>query len=303
MKKSLLIFSFLVASFFAQAQNLQLSLSFDNNLTDLAKGRSVSAVNSPGYGTDALGMANSALLLTGTEYLRVDPNFITGTGSYSVSLWFQPSQLSGYNYILNSGGSNDNAGFLIATYNNSVLVTYRTSTATFNNTVGTIPFTLQTNSWYHVAGVYNAAEETLKAYINGSLVGSFTATAGTNGPGFDLLYIGVQGNSLQGFYHGKLDELYVYDKALTPNEIEVLSEALVTGVDAADQASAAPCLVSHQRASETFFIASGAQVLDLNGVKVPSLSMQQESASYKLNAGLYLLVDATKGCKTKLVVH
>ncbi|MEK7560853.1 MAG: LamG domain-containing protein [Patescibacteria group bacterium] len=83
--------------------------------------------------------------------------------------------------------------------------------------------TLALNSWYHVVGVYNAATLTLDIYINGSinngtLVGSVPASVYNSTNDFS---IGRTENSA-GFFDGLIDDVRVYNRALSADEIKRL---------------------------------------------------------------------------------
>lgn len=81
---------------------------------------------------------------------------------------------------------------------------------------------LVTGRWYHVTGVYNAAAKTLNVYLNGELdngclVGDVTGRQRISGLN---LYVGRRGNA-DGFeFAGLIDDVKIYSRALTQNEIE-----------------------------------------------------------------------------------
>ena len=78
---------------------------------------------------------------------------------------------------------------------------------------------LDTDQWYHVLGVYNG--DTIEVYINGEL----KATSGLHSG--DILYppnafltIGIYKDDNEHFPHkGKIDEVRLYEKALTEDEV------------------------------------------------------------------------------------
>jgi hypothetical protein len=73
------------------------------------------------------------------------------------------------------------------------------------------------NAWNHVAGTYDG--ETLKIYINGNLEGENTAPSGPIDSQPTPLYIGhVQGTN--NYFYGKIDEVAIYNRALTGDEIQ-----------------------------------------------------------------------------------
>ena len=77
------------------------------------------------------------------------------------------------------------------------------------------------NTWYHVAGVYNAVNQTLDIYVNGLLdngVLSGTVPAMQNSPASINVNIGRRSG---GFYFaGTIDEVRVYNRALSQTEIQ-----------------------------------------------------------------------------------
>jgi len=77
------------------------------------------------------------------------------------------------------------------------------------------------NTWYHVAGVYDAGARTLDLYVNGALdngVLSGTVPAAQVIPG-----VNVNLGRRTGGYHfnGRIDDVRIYDRALTAAELQV----------------------------------------------------------------------------------
>lgn len=84
------------------------------------------------------------------------------------------------------------------------------------------------NRWYHVVGVIDASEESMKIYINGEKVAEIydehlaSGIRDTNG---DLIIgndFGTSGS--MGPFKGVMDDLRIYDRALSEEEIEALAE-------------------------------------------------------------------------------
>src|SRR6185436_15339523 len=75
---------------------------------------------------------------------------------------------------------------------------------------------LPVNTWTHLAATYDGAR--LQLYVNGALVAS-RAVSGSYEVNANPLWIG--GNAVYGeHFQGRLDELRVYDRALTQAEIQ-----------------------------------------------------------------------------------
>ena len=84
---------------------------------------------------------------------------------------------------------------------------------------------LTANEWYHVVVTWDFDDMTSKMYINGDLVDSDDLSGDElpydTSAWQDDLYIGRPGAS-QRYFNGTLDEVRIYDAALSPEQIEVL---------------------------------------------------------------------------------
>lgn len=76
--------------------------------------------------------------------------------------------------------------------------------------------TIQSNTWYHVAMTYDGAS--LKLYVNGTLDGSVAATGAITST-TEPLRIGGPGSG-PWWFKGRVDEVSLYGRALSGNEIE-----------------------------------------------------------------------------------
>ncbi len=78
------------------------------------------------------------------------------------------------------------------------------------------------NTWYHLAGVYDAAARTLDIYVNGALDNG--VLRGTIPAAMTVPNINVNiGRRTGGFYFkGIIDEIHVYNRALSPAEIQAV---------------------------------------------------------------------------------
>lgn len=85
------------------------------------------------------------------------------------------------------------------------------------------------NEWIHIACVYDNVNNTKRIYINGVEDAMVTTDPNTTiGPTTHNTYIGARanaGNTAQETrFTGMLDEVRIYNKALTPGEVEFLSD-------------------------------------------------------------------------------
>jgi len=75
---------------------------------------------------------------------------------------------------------------------------------------------LEINRWQHIAVVYDSAY--LRLYLDGILRDSL-ATSGNLHLCDSAIYIGLDGYNQGNHYDGKIDEVKLYDRALSPQEI------------------------------------------------------------------------------------
>lgn len=94
-------------------------------------------------------------------------------------------------------------------------------------------FTPTTGVWYHIAYTFNNAEDAHKLYVDGVEVGSATTT---DEPEYETnphpLLIGaeLENNNLAFFHDGQIDEVQIYNRALSESELRAIFEAGADGV-------------------------------------------------------------------------
>jgi hypothetical protein len=83
---------------------------------------------------------------------------------------------------------------------------------------------VQTGKWYHVVGTYSAAQKSIRIYINGVLESTMLINGTTVNPSVLPLTMGCRHKSLGAYdryFHGSIDEVYVYDRALSQTEVSM----------------------------------------------------------------------------------
>ena len=79
--------------------------------------------------------------------------------------------------------------------------------------------TWQANRWYHAAFTWDGA--TFRIYIDGALEQTFTLPSGVSNT-YEGIVLAVRGNE-EFFFNGSLDEVRIYDRVLTPEEVRELA--------------------------------------------------------------------------------
>ena len=86
--------------------------------------------------------------------------------------------------------------------------------------------TITLGQWYHLTGVYSKTEETYTLYVNGASVDSATTSGTQDYSSIDDLGIGARLNpttTTTEFFDGLIDDVRIYNKALTAAEVKALA--------------------------------------------------------------------------------
>ena len=136
------------------------------------------------------------------------------TSGMTLEAWVRPSSLSGWRTVVMKQNSAGLAYGLYANDNDPWPALTVSIAGADRSSVGTAQLLL--NTWTHVAGTYDGA--TLRLYVNGVQVRSVPQT-GSMAVTTGVLRIG--GNSVWGeYFAGLIDEVRVYDRALSEAEIQ-----------------------------------------------------------------------------------
>jgi hypothetical protein len=137
------------------------------------------------------------------------------TSNLTLSAWIKPtSNSAGTRYDIVEKGCSS-ISYNLAQYG-SELRMFVDSSSNYKTSSGA---NLQTGTWYHVAGVYNAAAQTVTLFVNGKDVGgSVTGTIPSSiADGAEGLTVGDI--CVYNYFDGLIDEVKVYASALTPDQI------------------------------------------------------------------------------------
>lgn len=83
------------------------------------------------------------------------------------------------------------------------------------------------NTWYHVVGTYDmdlSTDESLKLYVDGELVDTNLDTGGILVNGVNDLYMGVHYQTKTNGFNGQIDDVKIYNRALSASEVKQLSQ-------------------------------------------------------------------------------
>jgi PKD repeat protein len=142
------------------------------------------------------------------------------TGPLTMTAWARPTTLGSWRQVLLKESASGLAYALYATNDSGNQPSAYYSIGGADRAV-VAPTALQAGTWTHLAATYDGSA--LRLYVNGTLVQSTPmsgAVAQSNGP------LRIGGNSVWGeWFSGLIDEVRVYDRALSPSEVVTDSES------------------------------------------------------------------------------
>lgn len=142
-----------------------------------------------------------------------------GTGSFTYALWvYVQSNVGRFDMPLEKGGQCAGCtGYDMELGSDSWAVNVSDGMTITTVEISPVPLLHQ---WVHLVGVRNAATGLILTYLNGTLQHTESAPSGSVSNGQDLTF-GSQ-NGTADFFHGIIDEVRIYNRALTAEEVEHL---------------------------------------------------------------------------------
>jgi GH43 family beta-xylosidase len=198
----------------------------DNNLNDSSgNGRNGTGSGSPTFTT---GKFNQAINLNGTSQFVTAPNSVNTTGSFSVSAWVRLTSLTGYRTIASQDG-NTISGFYLQ-YHQAAGNKFAFAMKASDSDSSTLTEALSTsspatNTWYHVVGVRNKANNTILLYVNGVLQQTLAYSAAWNATGSTIIGAAKFSGNRVDRLQGQIDSVRIYNRALTAAEVTTLFNA------------------------------------------------------------------------------
>lgn len=159
---------------------------------------------------DGINTSNTAVSLAGGE-IRVSSPAFGFSGNISVEAWVYVDSTVNQAIFHHWDGQ----GLSLEILNNKLMWYLSTSVEGDVNITATTNF--PTGQWVHVAGVWDGSQ--LNAYINGSIINTPATATGTRVLSENIFTIGGRSDGNGGPLLGKIDEVAVYNSALSQAEI------------------------------------------------------------------------------------
>lgn len=139
------------------------------------------------------------------------------TEAISISVWVHPANWNGSPRVLQKG--DDDIQYSLRAEDGQLRFVLRLDSGVAMVS-GPLP---ETNRWTHLAGTYDGRE--LRLYQDGSAVAMMTAI-GTIADPFTALTVGARSQNAPeaDFFAGRIDDVIIYERALSAAEVRLLSE-------------------------------------------------------------------------------
>jgi len=205
--------------------NLVLYYKFENNAVDSSgKGINGTATGSPGY---ASGVFGQAISLNGSNYVNCGKPALLNFAlqNWSICAWVKTAQTDKGTVFANGGDETGGIRYAVCVGEITAGAVTVTTDDDVTKVQATGVTTVNDNQWHHVVGLRKRAE--LLVYVDGVLDASNTLPASydLSGTSQHNAYVGAitdhtdaTGNTLEKFYNGLIDDLRIYNYALSDPE-------------------------------------------------------------------------------------
>jgi hypothetical protein len=166
---------------------------------------------------------NSSMLFNGAdEFFNTTGLSVAGYSAVSISAWVNFSSMNPAGRIIYE--NTNSAAYVrialnITTANKLESELRLTSTGTNYTITGNTTLSTGVNDWYNVVLVYDSGS-TYKIYVNGSEDGTATAPTGSFISTASANSFRIGSGISQNYFDGKIDEVAIFDKALTADQIK-----------------------------------------------------------------------------------
>lgn len=209
--------------------------TFDGNANDSSGYGNDGIVHGATLTTDRFGNANSAYHFDGVDdYVRVpDDPVLDGMNSLTLSVWVKTDRVDRMTEVINKYGHGP--PHLDEAYNIGIdtggQVAFQYATAS-KYVIKITNYAIPIGEWHHAVGVYTGTHGAI--YIDSHLAAlsrNDSDSAGwVNSIANDLLIgCGEEGGNLKNLFEGSIDDIRIYNRALTADEIHDLYVVPVPG--------------------------------------------------------------------------
>ncbi len=198
---------------------------FNGNANDESGNNNNGVVNGATLTTDRFGNTGKAYSFDGLNtFIEVASNSsLQLTSNYTLNGWFNAnvffySSNADRSILSKVESTGWYGGYEVIIGGNTKDIAYAGNVGGNNFVVGSIGYAI--NTWYMFTVTFDGS--TIKLFMNGMLVNSKIVSGNLQTSNLPLLF-GRRGGSIQGKFDGKLDDVRIYNRALTQEEITYLA--------------------------------------------------------------------------------
>ncbi len=165
------------------------------------------------------------------DYINIpDGDTLDGFTNTTVALWINPSSLSGSQQLVNKYEPTGDQRSYTLVFENSGIIRWAFSndgtSGTFGDWDTDSTVITSTGTWYHVVITHQDAANNVDIYINGSEVASTLKTGSVTSihSGTAELSLGIYKPTLVNPFNGYMDDVRIYNRALSSEEVRRLYE-------------------------------------------------------------------------------
>jgi hypothetical protein len=212
---------------------------FEGNAVDIVNNNN-GEVHGATLTTDKVNHANSAYAFVDTSKNYIDalnPSSLGISSAITIAAWVYIEEFRSTNFqVVQKNATGINHAFAMPILGNDGIYyggslqknkfgLELTLNGTFKSGMWSATSLLAGN-WYHLAATYDHSTQTTKLYLNGQLDHTITGFSGTIQQNGNFLNIGRFGGENRDYFNGKLDDIRIYNEALSDSQIKSLYSSM-----------------------------------------------------------------------------
>ncbi|BFU44105.1 LamG-like jellyroll fold domain-containing protein [Krasilnikovia sp. MM14-A1004] len=188
----------------------------DGTGADAAGGHDATVVGGAAFVT---GRTGQGVALDGaTQYLDTGASILDTASDYTAAVWVELDKVDGAFQTVVSQDGPANSDFYLQ-YSGAD----QRFAMSFAGVRALAPFRPEPGRWYHLAGVRDSVRGELRLYVDGELAGTSSACQPRSAPtGHTVIGRGRYGGNPVDYLDGTVDQVHLYDRALSATEIRQL---------------------------------------------------------------------------------
>jgi hypothetical protein len=150
------------------------------------------------------------------QFVDTGAAILDTTGNYTASAWVRLDSHGGFATAVSQDGDRNSAFYLQYSGADDRFA------FSFAGVRALAPTAPETGRWYHLTGVRDVTAGSLTLYVDGQRAGAANACVGDGSSGHTVIGRGRYGGNPVDYWRGAIDQVHVYDRALSATEVAEL---------------------------------------------------------------------------------